>query len=239
MTSNIDATTSTATEEQTPTLTNPMAANETEETFIVEELDVGAISDRQDTADIDQNMALPDENQEDPPVDGTGITNNTVTTVSYPQTDFPFTFYKFINAVSASHPHIVAWSKCGNFFKIDRNAKELTTLIGQHFQRKCLCERLFRDSTTFFTYCLHMIHLFTCLIDNVYQSLRRQMNMYGFHLTNNNNTDKQFRHSNWWYRAGGFFCRYVCRNTHTFIYRTIACSHTNSLLQPPVVTIHN
>lgn len=66
------------------------------------------------------------------------ITDPTNTSVSYPQVDFPFTFYKFINEVAVSHPHIVAWSECGNYFKIDRHAKELSSLIGQYFQRKCL-----------------------------------------------------------------------------------------------------
>ena len=55
---------------------------------------------------------------------------------SYPQVDFPFTFYNFINEVSTSHPHIVAWSECGNYFKIERHASALPSLIGQHFQRK-------------------------------------------------------------------------------------------------------
>jgi hypothetical protein len=45
------------------------------------------------------------------------------------------------------------------------------------------------------------------LKDSVYQSLRRQMNMYGFHLTDNAAITKNLRHSNWWCRDGGYFCR--------------------------------
>jgi hypothetical protein len=41
--------------------------------------------------------------------------------------------------------------------------------------------------------------------DSVYQSLRRQMNMYGFHLLDK--VDKRSRHTNWWCRSGGYFCR--------------------------------
>ena len=44
-------------------------------------------------------------------------------------------------------------------------------------------------------------------IDSVYQSLRRQMNMYGFHLTDNPEITKSLRHSNWWCREGGHFSR--------------------------------
>jgi adenosine/AMP kinase len=68
--------------------------------------------------------------------DEDGITNTE--TISYPQADFPFTFYKFIKEVSVTHPDIVAWSECGDYFRIDRHAKELPALIGQYFQRKCL-----------------------------------------------------------------------------------------------------
>jgi hypothetical protein len=56
--------------------------------------------------------------------------------ISYPQVDFPFVFHKFVTAVSKSHPHIVEWSACGNYFRMDRNAEELPSLIRLYFQRK-------------------------------------------------------------------------------------------------------
>ena len=67
---------------------------------------------------------------------------NTAGTISYPQVDFPFTFYNFINKLSVSHPHIVSWSECGKYFRIDRQAKELPSLIGQNFQRECFFKRI-------------------------------------------------------------------------------------------------
>ena len=132
MTSNSDAIESI--EIETPVLTIPMAEND---------LEIGVASHENASSGIDPtHTSLRQLNTTEAHImgenDNKGSTNPTSITLSYPQVDFPFTFYSFISALSISHPHIVEWSECGTYFKIDRQAKELPSLIGQHFQRKCL-----------------------------------------------------------------------------------------------------
>jgi hypothetical protein len=133
MTSNGDALSTI--ENSTPALTITMAENDAEKTVIGHGNNDAVSASTFTSQDHGQRDST---RNHDTSQDDLGITNPTTLTISYPQVDFPFTFYSFIQKVSVSHPHIVAWSECGEYFKIDRHAKELPALIGQHFQRKCL-----------------------------------------------------------------------------------------------------
>lgn len=62
---------------------------------------------------------------------------------SFPQVDFPFKFYNFMREASESHPHVVTWSECGYYYKIDRRSPELPALLSMHFKRKFFYLRLF------------------------------------------------------------------------------------------------
>ena len=52
-----------------------------------------------------------------------------------PRYDFPFALHKFISETSKTHPKVVGWSACGNYFYI-RDGEELSQLIEPHFRRK-------------------------------------------------------------------------------------------------------
>jgi hypothetical protein len=54
----------------------------------------------------------------------------------FPQVDFPFKFYDFMREASVSHPKVVMWSDCGQFFKVERRSPELPALLRKHFKRK-------------------------------------------------------------------------------------------------------
>lgn len=135
MTSNGDAPSTIENSTPVQTTGNTVAENVAESNLIGHGNDDAAVSASTSTS---QHHGQHDStiNHDTSQEDDRGITNSTTLTISYPQVDFPFTFYSFIQKVSVSHPHIVAWSECGQYFKIDRHAKELPTLIGQHFQRK-------------------------------------------------------------------------------------------------------
>jgi hypothetical protein len=126
---------------------------------------------------------------------------------------FPVVVHRMINDVlNEFGSAIMHWTKCGRYFWINQKHRELSSILSRYFKRTFMSINDFSfDVLCGSASCFSLCHIrLYSLADNRYQSLRRQLNAYGFGKVNNGDL------------KGYWECRSFCRESTFYALKTIA-----------------
>jgi hypothetical protein len=138
---------------------------------IIDTTDSMTVKEQKEDGSIDSNQSITSEKS-------TGHALSLAGDIMYKVSAlFPVKVHRMITETYMTHGRsLMHWTDCGKYFWIEQKHTMLSSVLSQHFNRTFALLGFFKVKKL--TYYLQ-IQFFVC-IDNRYQSLRRQLNAYGF-----------------------------------------------------------